>query len=132
MDNLADVVGCNDIISRELEIADIPYHFVGRSSSEVPFSYVGILDGWTFTRAWRYWVARAEETVLFFGLADELHVSHGNEVRVSGHGLAPAPREWYDQPWSIGVSLYHVDTQEGLNALADAIRKQTREIGGTK
>jgi adenosyl cobinamide kinase/adenosyl cobinamide phosphate guanylyltransferase len=39
---------------------------------------------------------------------------------VDGHCGCPSPREWHH---GFAVGLYHVDTQEALNALADTIRR---------
>jgi len=52
-------------------------------------------------------------------------------VRVGGHCGSPSPREYYAEPYFIGVPLYHIDTQEGLNVLAQYIaRHAAREQGG--
>lgn len=61
---------------------------------------------------------------MLFKYADELHEKYGEVVRVAGHCGCPAPREWHKDPWYIGVSSYHIDTQEGLKVLADMIKKQ--------
>ena len=78
---------------------------------------LGALGPWHFERAWYYWVARGP------GIppaeAEALHAAHGKVVRVDGHCGAPSPREWFK---GFAVGHYHVDTQEGLGALADTIR----------
>ena len=43
----------------------------------------------------------------------------GRDVRVDGHCLAPSPLEWCK---GFAVGMYHVDTPEGLKALADTIK----------
>ena len=127
MKNLAGNEKCDDYIPKELEFAGIPYErFSFKMRGEVPSNYIGFLDGWKFERAWYYWVATSEKNVLLFKYAEELHEKHGKEVRVAGHCCCPSPREWGKEPWCIGVSSYHVDTQEGLKALADTIKKQTQ------
>lgn len=72
---------------------------------------------WQFERAWYYW--RASGPGLPVEIAERLHAKHGQVVRVGGHCGCPSPREWYK---GFGVGLYHIDTQDGLNALADALR----------
>lgn len=113
MKNAAGDKNCDEYLRQELDEAGIEVLEVGFTlNREVPASVIGILDGWSFKRAWRYWVASIDEAVapLPFGIADKLHEQHGLEVRVSGHCCCPAPREWYDKPWHIGVPLYHVDS----------------------
>lgn len=126
MKNLAGVSGCDLIIIKELDEAGVNVHglpFI--LNGEVPTSVYGTLDGWGFKRAGRYWVAESGESLLLFDYAFDLHDIYGEEVRVNGDCMCPSPLEDNNEPWHIGVSSYHVDTQEGLNALCDAIRRQT-------
>ena len=103
----------------ELEEAGIPsvLYDALRSEGEVPSATIGNLHGWTFHRAWYYWVAKGP------GIPPEpamrLHESHGKEVRVEGHCGCPSPLEWNK---GFATGSYHVDTQEGLKALADCIK----------
>lgn len=103
----------------EMESAGIaPYvfgHLFGKS--EVPSKAMGQFGMWGFKRAWYYWVA--EGPGLPVEVAERLHAEHGRAVRVSGHCGCPSPREWYK---GFGVGSYHVDSQEGLKALVDALR----------
>lgn len=85
---------------------------------EVPSRAIGELETWGFRRAWYYWVA--EGPGIPPDIAEELHAQHGKDVRVDGHCACPSPREWFK---GFAVGRYHVDTQEGLNALAATIRK---------
>ena len=118
MINLAGYVNCDEVIKKELEEAGINYTwFAVARNGEVPSHIVGNCNGWLFTRAWYYWVAESAGILLPFEDADKLHEKYGKDVRVAGHCGCPAPREWYNKPWHIGVGLYHVDTQEGLNEL---------------
>lgn len=125
MKNAAGDSQCDEYIRQELEEAGIEIlEFPCQIPGEVPTTLGGSLCGWKFKRAWYYWIASAKPgVVLPFDLADELHIQHGQEVRVAGHCGCPAPREWYKEGWFCGVPSYHVDTQVGLNALAAAIRK---------
>ena len=86
--------------------------------AEVQTNIVGTLHGWEFKRAWYYWVCNGPGIPL--KEATQLHEVHGQVVRVAGHGGCPSPLEWYK---GLGVGNYHVDTQEGLNALATTIKK---------
>lgn len=124
MINLAGDLGCDIPIKKELDEAGIEYveYDVFASGREVPSKVRGIYRGWEFKRAWYFWVATAVHgVVLPMDDAEKLHQAHGKEVRVAGHYGCPSPREWYKQPWHVGVDLYHIDTQIGLNAFAEAI-----------
>ncbi len=128
--NLAGDTDCDLHIVKELERAGIEgIKMPWARKAEVASHYIGHLNGWEFTRAWYYWTAKAEGNLLLFKHADPLHGEHGEEVRVDGHCGCPSPREWCKAPWRIGVSLYHVDSQEALNALAEAIKRQGEEDG---
>ena len=87
------------------------------TSGEVKTSVRGTLHGWKFERAWYYWMA--EGPGIDVETAEKLHATHGKEVRVAGHCGCPSPREWYK---GLACGSYHVDTQEGLNALAATIK----------
>lgn len=79
---------------------------------------IGDLHCWLFRRAWYYWEAKGP------GIppddAMRLHAEHGTSVRVAGHCGCPSPVEWYH---GFAVPDYHIDNQEGLNALAELIRQ---------
>jgi len=123
--NLAGDANCDIDIVKELELAGIPYHRFGtKMGGEVPSHIVGFLNGWKFERAWYYWVAKGDDNLLLFEHAEPLHEKFGSEVRVSGHCGCPSPKKWFDKPYHIGVSFYHIDSQDGLNALAAAIKDQ--------
>lgn len=125
MKNAAGDNDCDVYLREELELAGIkvvPYRRLKEyERSEVPADVIGQLKGWTFTRAWYYWVARGPE--IPFEPAEKLHELHGQEVRVAGHCGCPSPLEWYGEREYSGVPCYHVDTQGGLNALAQTIRE---------
>lgn len=91
-----------------------------KNSGEVKTHGVGwLLNGrWQFRRLWCYWAAEGEGG-LPIEVAEKLHETYGKEVRVAGHCGCPHPREWFR---GFGVDHYHVDTPEGLKALADAIK----------
>lgn len=103
---------------QELETARIKVvDWPGIVLGEVPSRVVGSLSGWLFERRWYYWTAKGPGIPV--EIAEKLHETHGQEVRVDGHCGAPHPREYRK---GFAIDLYHVDTQEGLNALADALR----------
>jgi hypothetical protein len=111
------------------ELAEAGIHVIegARSRGEVPYTLTGKLGDWSFARAWYYWMAKAQDGKgLPLEVATELHHRKysvkgeqksgtcGQAIRVDGHAGCPKP---------IGmVHSYHIDTQEGLNALAGAIR----------
>lgn len=106
---------------QELTEAGIQPHNFGNRDGEVGTKIGGQLGPWVFNRAWYYWVC--EGPGLPIHVAEELHSKFGKEVRVHGHCGCPSPSEWNG---SFGTGSYHVDTQEGLNALAEVIRTLTR------
>lgn len=89
------------------------------TSGEVKTSVIGTLHGWIFKRAWYYWVA--EGPGIDFERAMNLWTTHGTEVRASGDCACRSPAVWYK---GLACGMYHVDTQEGLKALADTIKAQ--------
>ncbi len=127
MKNLAGETKADLYILEELDKAGIEVVEGNMSRGEVPYTLTGKLGDWNFARAWYYWMAGAEEgKSLPLEVATELHhkeysikgerepQTYGQVIRVDGHcgGPEPAGR----------VSSYHIDSQEGLNALAGAIR----------
>lgn len=129
MKNLAGQWRCDDLIPGELVYAGItPVYHIEQRSGEVPTHFTGELHGWTFERAWYYWVARGPRLPLEY--ASPLHKLFGTEIRVAGH-CCPSPEEWYGPDGVTkgdgSVALYHVDTQEGLAVLAATIKKWYRD-----
>lgn len=118
--NYAGRSDVDDKIATELETAGIKIVRMPESwrAREVETVIAGELNQWGFQRAWYYWVC--EGPGIPPDIAEELHKEFGQKVRVSGHCGCPSPLEWYH---GFAVGLYHVDTQRGLNALADVLRK---------
>jgi hypothetical protein len=125
-----DHADTDDILRAELKAAGIltvqeeaglpPSHLAEhfrKMSGEVKTSVIGCLYGWTFKRAWYYWIA--EGPGIDVETAEALHATHGKEVRVDGHCGCPSPREWFK---GLACGHYHVDTPEGLKMLADTIK----------
>ncbi len=103
----------------ELEFAGIPVRTLELiRKNEVPTNVYGELGPWSFERGWYYWFAQGPGIPPSY--TKGLHTAHGQDCRVAGHCGAPDPVEWFK---GFGCGLYHVDTQEALNALADTIRK---------
>jgi hypothetical protein len=126
MNNYAGMNDKDEEIAKELEIAGIE---VTRMSEvwrnhhpEMRTIIIGELGPWTFQRAWYYWVATGPGIPPQY--ADKLHEKFGTQVRVDGHCMCPSPLEWFK---GFAVGHYHVDTQEGLNALAETIRSVVKE-----
>jgi hypothetical protein len=104
----------------ELELASIPVFEIPAEVGECKISIVGVLEGWLFTRAWRYWIAQGHPG-LPLESARVLHKLCGTDVRVTGHCGCPPPDTWCNS--DNRIDLYHIDTQEGLSVLASAIRE---------
>lgn len=120
-----DHADTDEILKAELEAAGIfPLKLSFKPSGEVQTHIVGYLGPWKFERAWYYWMVKGP------GIppveAEKLHAEFGQEVRVDGHCGCPSPLEWYK---GFAVPHYHVDTQEGLKALADVIRDIMTKAG---
>lgn len=104
---------------KELTVACIPMERAEflREKREVPTALLGQLDLWSFRRAWYYWVAEGPGVPA--DKAEEFHKSYGTQCRVNGHCGCPSPLE---QNHGFGIGMYHIDTQEGLNAFAQLLK----------
>ena len=111
---VSDIVCFDELTTAEIEVVRLPFSLKGEVETDV----IGSLGPWKFERAWRYWVA--EGPGIPPEIAEELHSEYGQHVRVDGHCGCPSPTEWFK---GFAVGSYHVDTQEGLKALADVIKK---------
>lgn len=125
-----DHADTDEILRAELAAAGIPTlqeaegkppeflaDMLRRGSGEVKTSVIGVLHGWEFKRAWYYWTANGPGIEV--AAAEALQATHGKVCRVAGHAGCPSPTEWYK---GLAVGDYHVDTPEGLKALADTIK----------
>jgi hypothetical protein len=124
MENLAGKTKADLMILKELSEAGIEVIEGERSRGEVPYTLTGKLAEWNFSRAWYYWIANAKSG-LPRTIATELHKReypkkeqfeiYGKVIRVEGYaGGIPPTRS---------VKSYHIDSQEGLNVLAETIRR---------
>ena len=109
--------------SDELIAAGIELFEGFKREGEVPTKVRGSLHGWLFTRAWRYWIAEGPG-IPPYPYANSLHKAHGNEVRVDGNCTCPSPLEWSH---GLAIGHYHVDSAEGLKALADTLGRIVQE-----
>ncbi len=112
-----DIDCANELREAGITVATLPEYFRGRNS-EVPTTVLGDLHGWNFERAWYYWIAKGPGIPLVD--ATELHKYYGKDARVNGDCTRPSPLERFK---GLACGSYHVDTQEGLNALAATIRR---------
>lgn len=125
-----DHADTDDILRAELKAAGIPTmqeasgeppeymaKLLRDSSGEVKTSVMGSLHGWTFKRAWYYWMCSGPGIEI--AAAERLQESHGETVRASGDCACRGPRFWFK---GLACGSYHVDDAEGLKALADTIR----------
>lgn len=121
MKNYAGRADVDEELAAELTAAGIPVcrmpEILRKHNGEVETIVIGDLHGWGFKRAWYYWVC--EGPGIEVEAAERLHAAHGKVVRVAGHCGCPSPREWFK---GLACGSYHVDTQEGLSALAATIR----------
>ena len=123
MKNLAGNKDADKFIKEELYLAGIPEIKIGNIGGEVPYSIIGKLGNWTFTRAWYYWVARVENPKdgLKLDKAIALHERKhptddkmkilGNVIRAGGDCSCPSPKSYVAQP------VYDEELDRQLEAL---------------
>lgn len=108
MINLAGVETADQQIREELYLAGIPMAKVEKTNTEVPYTIIGQLGNWTFTRAWYYWVATVQkrEEGLLLDLALQLYnTKHPTDntnlseiIRAGGCAGCTSPNEYISQP----------------------------------
>lgn len=112
MINLAGNKNCDETIREELILAQIPIETVQRSKGEVPYMLIGKLNGFTFTRAWYYWVVKGPMPVAnALKLFDE---PLGNrDIRVVGHAGNIKPEGRYPVTrWSPADNKMVIEQEE--------------------
>lgn len=125
-----DHADTDDILRAELKAAGIPTlqedagnppdylaDMLRRNSGEVKTSVIGVLHGWEFKRAWYYWMC--EGPGIEIAAAELLQEQYGSVARAYGDCACRGPRFWCN---GLACGSYHVDSPEGLKALADTIR----------
>ena len=121
----ADKRGLSELQQAGID-AEGPFDFL--RVGEVPFGYAGFSYMWSFRRAWYYWVA--EGAGIPAEVAEEFHKGWGTQVRVNGDCTCPSPLQSNE---GFAIGLYHIDTQEGLNAFVEllkSIHKPARSSSG--
>ena len=121
MQNVAGMKDPDPILEEELNVAGIPIEKLPeclRNNGEVHYTVCGSLYRWVFTRNWYYWVARGPGIPI--EAATELYNGFGTVVRMEGDAGILNPSERYN---GLGSGHYHIDTGDGLKALADTIKK---------
>jgi len=112
-----NAAGIPTLEQTEGPLSDIVRKFIRDQSGEVKTSVIGYLHGWEFKRAWYYWVAKGPGIEITD--AEELQKKFGTVVRANGDAGCRGPRFWFK---GLACGMYHVDTPEGLKALADTIK----------
>lgn len=128
---MKNYAGRNDVdneLAEELTLAGITVEklpeLMRDKMGEVKSIVIGTLHGWDFKRFWYYWVCNGPGIEV--ETAEKLHEQHGSVVRTAGMAGGVSPREWFG---GFACGHYHVDTQEGLNALAATIRSVAEAKG---
>ena len=112
----------DNTLATELRLAGITVVELPERYGEPQSIIEGELFGWKFRRAWYYWMASGPG--IPFEAATKLHETNGKSVRVNGNCGCPSPAEQGGGP----VTSYHVDNQDGLNALAVTIRSLNKSM----
>jgi hypothetical protein len=116
----ADHPDVEEIITKELDEAGITDRMkLSRSDHpEVPSGILCGVYGWSFHRNWYYWVAKGP------GIPPEHAIPFdqewGTEVRADGDCACRGAAFWGR---GFGVGMYHIDTQEGLNAFVQLLAR---------
>ena len=126
-----DHPGNDEILLEELRRAGIPTleescgkpqgtyaDLIRNQSGEVKTGIEGHLHGWTFKRAWYYWVVKGPG--LSIDDAMMLWRKRGKEIRANGDCACRSPFTWNK---GFATRDYHIDTQEGLRIFADYIKE---------
>lgn len=125
MINLAGRKDCDKYIHQELTEAGIEIVEVPLGRSEVPYTLIGKLGKYTFSRARYYWLVNGP-VPLFAAQEMYRHPVGRRDVRVEGHCGCPPPEEWASRG---GVQSYHIDSQSGLNLFCRTMRKYGLDSG---
>lgn len=121
MKNLAGT-GNNEQAMKEMEEAGLKttMQFEGyQETNECKLRITGSLGPWIFTRSWYYWVAKGPG--INIEQAIQLNEKYRTVVRADGY--ADGIEDLWEHCKGFAVGTYHIDTQEGLNAFAELLRK---------
>ena len=104
--NLAGDHNADNYIREELFLAGLD-PVVEKSRGEVPYSLIARYGDWKFTRAWRYWIVKIDDTRYGLPLKTALTLHNrphptkgtmGNVIRAGGHAGALSPDEYGANP----------------------------------
>ena len=112
MINLAGKKDCDKHIIDELTRAGIDTVQLLKSNSEVPYKVIGVLDHYTFKRAWYYWVVSGDTPM---DLAKKIyaHPEGKATVRAGGHCGCEPPETQSRLP--LGKDGMELITQEEID-----------------
>ena len=120
-------------VKEELQIAGIPVVRVGLMNNEVKTYYIGILNGFVFIRAWRYWKVKGNMPL---ENAQYLYDNYKDlDIRVAGHCGNPSPEEWAKNKDYDKLAKPYVDklikeeiTMEELESISKEIASQGEQV----
>jgi hypothetical protein len=95
-----------ELIAAGINIVDVPRY------GEPQITVEGKLRGWTFRRAWYYWMAKGPAIPV--DVARPFNEKRGSVVRVDGFAGGTDV--------AVPVDSYHIDSQAGLDAFAELLR----------
>jgi len=127
MINLAGNQDCDKQIKEELNQAGIPIiGLLGRMNSEVPARVIGVFNGFTFQRAWYYWVV---EGYMPLEYAKQLYDNyHHLDIRVAGNCGNVKPEEWSECKGYKKLCEYHVNRYLNKEINMDELEKIGEKI----
>ncbi len=121
MERLAGNKQCDETIVKELSAAGITPKGVGLQNEEVPYSIIGTLEPWEFSRNWSYWVANAPTGQgLPKDIAKAMNTIFHDTVRFNGYAGSTDLKGNVSKQGTI--DYYQIHTQEGLNAFAAVVK----------
>lgn len=126
----------DEAVKDELHVAGIPcLELPSYLNTEVKTSHIGILNGFVFTRAWRYWICNGYVSL---DHAKEIYAQMGQySVRAGGHASNPEPehmakyvlRSQRVQRYAEElVTRMHMDTFTALNIAEKKIQPDPNEM----
>ena len=133
----------DELMAAEIPVLKLPQYMNG----EVKTEYIGVLNGFKFYRAWRYWVCEGDMPLK---IAEYIYKNYKNmNIRAGGNGdniepcrvahnpvyekeVAEKLKEGLDAALNViddkslprYVYFYHIDTTEGLYTLAKVIKEK--------
>lgn len=116
---------CDKFIKEELLEAGIDIVKADKLGKIVPYTIIGKIGNWIFERYWSYWIASNEVGPgVPSNNVKSFNGDYGNEVRLNGYCTCLTFEEWRaGNKYAKGATLYHIDTQVGLNAFAELLNK---------